>query len=700
MARVRWMLPAGLACLALALVAAPEPARAESRVALVIGNSNYGGELGVLKNPVNDAKLVAQSLRNVGFTVIEAEDADLQAMRRAISEFGQQLSAAGEGATGLFFFAGHGVQVGGSNYLVPVHAEIKREADVDLEAVSAETVLKQMAFAESAVNIVILDACRNNPLTRGFRDVTNGLADMRVKPRGTFISYSTAPGDVAADGEGANSPYSAALAAEIVKPGSINDVFQAVRGDVMKATNAKQIPWDSSSLTAPFYFTAPTATGESGTAGKTAPSTDPALEIAFWNSIKDSNNAKDFEAYLKRFPGGTFADLAANKLDALQAGGTPGTEIVETSPPAGGGEQAVTLETGDAQDGALVAGGTSLSSPTVVTTRGEPPPEQLATLMPSQPDAEQPTIAAAQLPPEIAALQGVLARVRKLGGLSIEIGPTSHDDNGNIVLQLIANNETDAPIYVATFDLGIVATTDRGGMSDMIAWINLPLCNVLSGCTDNPEDWAVVEPGKPLPFAIALQELAAQGVNSINLAAHIVTGALDDSQRVKTSAAYPLFFAAIPAENANAIEAPLYSQEVDGIRYDVIQAHADQTRGSMMLAMTNTTDRDLWVRLMARPDLRETMPDAVKLKPRFYALSVCDASSPTAAKCATKDPLLWAMLPPGLPLGVPFTLPAQDPPIQALDLKMQVIQAPGDLASGRKQAKASAVDINGIMVRP
>jgi len=105
------MLPAGLACLALALVAAPEPARAESRVALVIGNSNYGGELGVLKNPVNDAKLVAQSLRNVGFTVIEAEDADLQAMRRAISEFGQQLSAAGEGATGLFFFAGHGVQL-------------------------------------------------------------------------------------------------------------------------------------------------------------------------------------------------------------------------------------------------------------------------------------------------------------------------------------------------------------------------------------------------------------------------------------------------------------------------------------------------------------------------------------------------------------------------------------------------------------
>src|SRR4051812_42482362 len=249
----------GLGLAALVLLAGP--ALAEPRVALVIGNANYGGDLGQLPNPANDARLMAKTLRGIGFTVVEAEDADQTQMKRAIQDFSGQLATAGGGATGLFFYAGHGLQVAGTNYLIPVHAKIAREGDVDIEAVPVDLVMKQMAFADSAVNIVILDACRNNPLARGFRSATRGLADPSVRPMGSFIAYSTAPGDVAEDGNGANSPYTTALAEAITQPGaSINDVFQNVRGKVLAATDRKQVPWDASSLTAPFYFVPATAT--------------------------------------------------------------------------------------------------------------------------------------------------------------------------------------------------------------------------------------------------------------------------------------------------------------------------------------------------------------------------------------------------------------------------------------------------------
>jgi uncharacterized caspase-like protein/lipoprotein NlpI len=293
-----------------ALVLLGRPALAEPRVALVIGNSNYGGDLGHLPNPANDARLMAKTLRGIGFTVVEAEDADQNRMKRAIQDFSAQLANAGDGATGLFFYAGHGLQVAGTNYLIPIGAKIAREGDVDIEAVPVDLVMKQMAFAESAVNIVILDACRNNPLSRGFRSVTRGLADPSVRPMGSFIAYSTAPGDVAEDGNGSNSPYTTALAAAIVKPGaSINDIFQDVRGKVLAATNKKQVPWDSSSLTAPFYFV-PAAAPPPQTA-----SVDPkAIELAFWDAIKDSKSAEDYQAYLEKFPAGDFAPLAEIRM--------------------------------------------------------------------------------------------------------------------------------------------------------------------------------------------------------------------------------------------------------------------------------------------------------------------------------------------------------------------------------------------------
>jgi lipoprotein NlpI len=300
------------AFLALSSVAVAEP-----RIALVIGNSNYGGELGQLPNPANDARLMAKTLKAIGFTVIEAENADQPQMKRVIQDFGGKLAESGGGATGLFFYAGHGLQVGGTNYLIPVRANIENERDVDIEAVAVDVVMKQMGFAGSAVNIVILDACRNNPLSRGFRAVTRGLADPSVRPEGSFIAYSTAPGDVAEDGNGGNSPFTAALAAAMTKPGaSINDVFQEVRGQVRAATNRKQIPWDSSSLTAPFYFVPAAVTPPVG-----AVTTDPqAIELAFWNDVKDSNSAEDYQAYLDKFPDGAFAPLAKLRLKQADQG--------------------------------------------------------------------------------------------------------------------------------------------------------------------------------------------------------------------------------------------------------------------------------------------------------------------------------------------------------------------------------------------
>jgi formylglycine-generating enzyme required for sulfatase activity len=247
-----------LLVLACCLWLGPSPAAAEPRIALVIGNGAYDSALGPLANPARDAALVAASLERVGFSVRILADADLKAMKRAISEFGQRLMAAGPEATGLFYFAGHGVQIEGVNFLLPLAAAIATEADAEMEAVNADWVLKQMEFAGNRVNIVILDACRNNPLSRGLRSVSRGLARMDA-PTGSFIAYATAPGEVALDGEGGagNSPYSTALAAAITGPPvPLEEMFRNVRVAVMEATARRQVPWDSSSLTGAFYFSA------------------------------------------------------------------------------------------------------------------------------------------------------------------------------------------------------------------------------------------------------------------------------------------------------------------------------------------------------------------------------------------------------------------------------------------------------------
>jgi formylglycine-generating enzyme required for sulfatase activity len=239
---------------------------AETRIALVIGNSDYSS--GPLPNPANDAKLVGDALTSLGFDVIARRNADQITMKRAIQEFGSRLEKAGPSAVGLFYYAGHGVQLSGRNYLIPTTARIEREGDVEIEAVSADWVIEQMRYARNRLNIVILDACRNNPFTRSMRSVDHGLATMDA-PAGILIAYSTAPGAVAADGTGRNSPYSEALTQamrDMHEP--VEQVFKHVRVGVMNATAGKQVPWESSSLTGDFYFAAP---------NKVAPETSSAL---------------------------------------------------------------------------------------------------------------------------------------------------------------------------------------------------------------------------------------------------------------------------------------------------------------------------------------------------------------------------------------------------------------------------------------
>ncbi len=252
--------------LTVAVLASTAVRAAETRIALVIGNSDYSS--GPLPNPANDAKLVGEALTSLGFDVIARRNADQTTMKRAIQEFGSRLEKAGPSAVGLFYYAGHGMQLSGRNYLIPTTARIEREGDVEIEAVSADWVIEQMRYARNRLNIVILDACRNNPFTRSMRSVDHGLATMEA-PAGILIAYSTAPGAVAADGSGRNSPYTEALThaiREMHEP--VEQVFKRVRVGVMSVTAGKQVPWESSSLTGDFYFAAP---------NKVAPETASAL---------------------------------------------------------------------------------------------------------------------------------------------------------------------------------------------------------------------------------------------------------------------------------------------------------------------------------------------------------------------------------------------------------------------------------------
>lgn len=265
------------------------PALAQ-RVALVVGNSGYR-HAPPLANPARDAELMAGALENAGFQVTRLIDADLAALKRAMLDFGRQLRDS-EVEAGLFYYAGHGAQVKGENYLIPVSANIASEDEIDLEAVNINDFLAVMNSSKSRVNIVILDACRDNPFATASRGGPRGLAPVDA-PKGTYIAYATSPGAVALDGAGDNSPYTTALAAAMREPGlPIERVFKNARAQVLAATDDRQLPWETSSITGEFFF----HPGPATTAAKPKPEAKASDSIYQSLLLKDSPEKKPPEA--------------------------------------------------------------------------------------------------------------------------------------------------------------------------------------------------------------------------------------------------------------------------------------------------------------------------------------------------------------------------------------------------------------------
>jgi len=299
----------------------------DRRVALVIGNSayRYAPEL---NNPKNDAEDISAALRSLGFEVITGLDLDKAAMDRTIRRF---VESANRAQLGLFFYAGHGLQVGGVNYLVPVDARLTTASGLEFEMVRLDVVQRTMEHATDT-NVILLDACRDNPLSRnlaralGTRSTSIGLGLAQVEAGlGTLISYSTQPGNVALDGKGRNSPYAGSLIQHITSKGEdLTSILIRVRNDVIKATGNRQVPWDQHALRERVFL-----------AGLSAPAvlppapaveTSPLSEAAqAWASIKTSRDVSDFEAFRQQFGAANpfFDRQAAKRIDELNAAAAP-----------------------------------------------------------------------------------------------------------------------------------------------------------------------------------------------------------------------------------------------------------------------------------------------------------------------------------------------------------------------------------------
>ena len=308
--------------LVLLFAAVSGQAIAEKRVALVIGNSAYQHAV-QLANPKNDSSDMTAKLESLGFQVVSDQDLDLAGMRRTVRDFLEKLDGAD---MALFFYAGHGLQVNGNNYMVPVDAQLSGYNDLDFEALPMDLVLSAMERS-TKVNLIFLDACRDNPFAEklsrsmGTRSgsVGRGLARLGSGV-GSLIAFATQPGNVAMDGAGRNSPFTTALLAHLGTPGQdITRDLIHVRRDVLAATDGKQVPWENSSLTGEVVLK-PLATEEPKAVSPPTPqstSPDNAVELAYWSTIKDSTDKSFFEAYLQQFPTGAFAALAKLKIDAI-----------------------------------------------------------------------------------------------------------------------------------------------------------------------------------------------------------------------------------------------------------------------------------------------------------------------------------------------------------------------------------------------
>jgi len=312
--------------------AEPQPGK---RYALVVGNSAYEN-VEPLANPAKDASAISEALEALDFDVFKGIDLDLQAFERLISEF---TAASADGDVILFYYAGHGFQLAGLNHLLPIDAVLRDRSSIGSQSLVLDDIIARI-HRKGGQTIVLLDACRNNPLPGPAERAPQGLAELQTGD-GVFIAFATQPGKTAWDGRGANSPFTRALLTHIGKPGqSLSDMMIRVRNDVKQATFDTQTPWDQSSLLTQFYFAPATRSIEAelparsgiilGPAPKAAPpattlaeppNSSPAgevlLEVTYWNSIKDSGNRALLQSYLEQYPDGEFGNLARLMIDQI-----------------------------------------------------------------------------------------------------------------------------------------------------------------------------------------------------------------------------------------------------------------------------------------------------------------------------------------------------------------------------------------------
>jgi hypothetical protein len=311
-----------LLALAPAAALAVAPAPASTRIALVIGNAAYLEA--PLDNPVGDARAIAERLRAAGFRVTLKLDAPRRELQEAIRGFGDAL-AEDSRAVGVFYYAGHGVQLNWRNFMLPVDARIHRPADIAAQGVDVGLLLESLGRARNPLNLVILDACRDNPFGSNFRSSERGLSQLDAPP-GTLLAYATAPGNTAGDGSGAHGLYTGHLLQEMQVPGAaVEDVFKRVRLAVRRASEGAQIPWESTSLEGDFAFV--------GDASRDLAREQREFEadLAAWNVLRATNTPEPLEAFIRQRPSGKFAELAQHRLDLLLR--ERGEKPVDAAPP-------------------------------------------------------------------------------------------------------------------------------------------------------------------------------------------------------------------------------------------------------------------------------------------------------------------------------------------------------------------------------
>lgn len=294
-----------------------DSANGSVQVALVIGNSSY--RTIPLPNPVNDARDISAKLRKLGFTVIERENLTSKQVGSTLREFRSRLKP---GSVALFFYAGHGLQLKGSNYLPVVDAEIAGEEDVPMQSINVSQVLNIMEEAKTRLNLVFLDACRNNPFGRSFRSTAGGLAKVDA-PSGTLISFATRPGSVASDGSGKNGLYTQYLLTYMDVSGQpIEQVLKRVVSGVKLESRGEQEPWMEGSIDGDFCFGGCTGGIDEALATALPANGAASVELTLWESIKTSQSAGDYQAYLDQYPRGRFVALANSRLRVLKPAAT------------------------------------------------------------------------------------------------------------------------------------------------------------------------------------------------------------------------------------------------------------------------------------------------------------------------------------------------------------------------------------------